>query len=70
MDRILRGMERKRLMKIRSLRTNHLENPLGFSMDQVVLTWTAEDSTGKKQRAARIEGRLNKDFPSVFLTAA
>lgn len=49
-------------MKIRNLRTNHLENPLGFLMDQVVLSWTAEESTGKKQRAARIEVSLTDDF--------
>ena len=49
-------------MKIRSLRANHLENPLGYSMDQVVLTWTAEESTGKKQQSARIEVSLTEDF--------
>ena len=61
-DELFRGMERNTFMKIRSLRTNHLENPLGFSMEQIVLTWTAEDSTGKNQRAARIEVSMNEDF--------
>ena len=41
-------------MKIRNLRTNHLENPLGYRMEKPLLTWTAEDSTGACQRAARV----------------
>ena len=61
-EMIFRDKERNTFMKIRSLRTNHLENPLGFSMDQVVLSWTAEESTGKKQRAARIEVSLDEGF--------
>ena len=49
-------------MKIRSLRTNHLENPIGYQMDKPLFTWTAEDSTGTKQQAARIEVALDETF--------
>ena len=49
-------------MKIRNLRTNHLTNPLGFAMEKPVLTWTAEDSTGKKQQAARVQLSLSDTF--------
>ena len=49
-------------MIIRNLRTNHLENPLGYMMDAPLFTWTADETTGKKQRAARIEISTNADF--------
>ena len=49
-------------MKIRNLRTNHLENPLGYSMEKPLLTWTAEDSTGACQRAARVQIAMDELF--------
>ena len=49
-------------MKIRNLRTNHLENPLGYSMEKPLLTWTAEDSTGACQRAARVQIAMDESF--------
>ena len=54
-------------MKIRSLRTNHLENPIGYQMDKPLFTWTAEDSTGTKQQAARIEVALDEAFGQTVL---
>ena len=52
-------------MIIRSLRTNHLENPMGFMMDKPYFTWTAESATGKKQSAARIEVSLTDSFETL-----
>lgn len=49
-------------MIIRNLRVCHLENPLGYHMDKPVFTWTAEDSTGKRQAAARVRVSLAEDF--------
>ena len=49
-------------MKIRNLRTNHLTNPLGYHIGQPVFTWTAEESTGKKQAAARVQISCNDCF--------
>ena len=49
-------------MKIRNLRTNHLENPLGYQMDAPLLTWTAEDSTGMKQQSARVQVTTSGNF--------
>ena len=49
-------------MKIRSLRTNHLTNPLGYAIDRPVLTWTAESATGKKQQSACVQISLNDAF--------
>lgn len=49
-------------MIIRNLRVCHLENPLGYHMDKPVFTWTAEDSTGKRQATARVRISLTEDF--------
>ena len=49
-------------MKIRNLRTNHLTNPMGYAMEKPLFTWTAEDSTGLKQRAARVQVSLSERF--------
>ena len=49
-------------MKIRNLRTNHLTNPMGYVLDKPLFTWTAEDSTGLKQRAARVQVSLSERF--------
>ena len=53
-------------MKIRSLRTNHLANPLGYKMDAPTFTWTAE-SDGKKQASARIQISGSCDFAEIIL---
>ena len=49
-------------MKIRNLRTNHLENPLGYLMEKPVFTWTAEDASGLKQQSARVQVSATPDF--------
>ena len=52
-------------MIIRSLRTNHLTNPLGFAMTAPTFTWTAE-SDAQKQASARIQIALTADFSEIF----
>lgn len=49
-------------MKIISLRTNHLTNPLGFAMNKAVLTWTVEEAAGTRQKSARIWVSLSEAF--------
>ena len=41
-------------MIIRNMRVNHLECPLGCGMDAPVFTWVADESTGTKQKTARV----------------
>jgi len=41
-------------MKILSCKTNHIENPLGFLMNEAVVSWVACDTPSKRQKAARI----------------
>lgn len=49
-------------MQLGRLRTNHLENPVGFLLDKVVFSWVVEESTGTVQQAARIEVSEREDF--------
>ena len=41
-------------MKITHLRVQHTENPLGVMMETPVFSWVTEESTGKRQAAARL----------------
>ena len=53
-------------MLITKLRTNHLENPLGFSTDLLTLSWVAEAAVGK-QTGARVEIASDSDFAHILL---
>ena len=46
-------------MKISRLRANHIINPIGYELGQPVLSWVISESTGKRQKAARV--RLAED---------
>ncbi len=46
-------------MKISRLKTNHVKDPVGFELGRPTLSWVVTESTGKRQRAARI--RLAED---------
>jgi len=52
-------------MVIKNLRTNHLENPLGFYMEKPVFSWVVTESTGKKQAAARIKVGLDPELKDI-----
>lgn len=41
-------------MKITSCKTNHMVNPLGYGMNQAVISWITEDTSSKKQLAAQV----------------
>ena len=41
-------------MIINQLRAQHIINPLGFDMEQPVLSWVVSDSTGKRQQSSRV----------------
>lgn len=53
-------------MIISHLRTNHLENPLGFYMERPVFSWVVSESTGKKQAAAQIRVGLDPNLDSLI----
>ncbi|MCL2361081.1 MAG: glycoside hydrolase family 78 protein [Defluviitaleaceae bacterium] len=41
-------------MKITSCKTNHIENPLGFHMEEAVVSWVVCDTYSQQQKSARI----------------
>lgn len=53
-------------MIITDLRTNHLENPLGYALDNPVLTWTVREAAGSFQESARISISLTEDFKCLY----
>lgn len=52
-------------MIISDLRTNHLQNPLGFYMQKPVFSWIVSESTGKKQAAAQIKIGLDPELNNL-----
>ena len=49
-------------MKIERLRTNHLENQLGFFMEQISLSWVVTQARGTRAVKARIEVSQSETF--------
>lgn len=52
-------------MIISHLKTNHLENPLGFDLGTPVLSYVVEQTTSKKQEKARVLVALDENFAEV-----
>lgn len=49
-------------MEIYSCKVNHLENPLGFEMEETVFSWKVKNARGKKQTEARIQVAQDANF--------
>jgi alpha-L-rhamnosidase len=52
-------------MKVTHLKTNHLINPLGFFINEPTFSWITSETTGKHQKAARIQIALDELFETV-----
>ena len=52
-------------MKIEKLRTNHIENPMGYLMEQVSLSWIVSEARGLKTERARVEIAGDMDFAEI-----
>ncbi|MCD7997694.1 MAG: glycoside hydrolase family 78 protein [Clostridiales bacterium] len=52
-------------MVIGRCKVNHLENPLGFEMEETVFSWVVSESTGTCAAAARIEVCLDGTFEEL-----
>ena len=52
-------------MKITHLKTNHVENPLGFAIDEPVFSWIVTDTLDKKQTAAQVVVSLDNTFTQI-----
>lgn len=53
-------------MKIRDMRVNHLENPLGYECEYPVFSWIVENARGKRQEKARMEIALDRGMKKVI----
>lgn len=53
-------------MRIEECRTNHLENPLGYKMEQPVFSYVVTESRGKRQEAARIVVAADAEMEEVL----
>ena len=52
-------------MIIKHLKTNHLENPLGYDLQKPVFSYVVEETESKKQKAARVTVALDPEFSDV-----
>lgn len=53
-------------MKITKLRTNHLENPLGYYLEQPELSWIVSEAKGKTCTGVRIQVSQDQTFEKVI----
>lgn len=53
-------------MKIEKLRVNHIEKPIGYLINRPVISWVVSESTGKKQKSARVVAALDRNFDNVI----
>ncbi len=52
-------------MKIRSMKVNHITNPIGYAMDKIHLSWKV-DGVGLMQRSARVQVASDADFQDIL----
>jgi alpha-L-rhamnosidase len=53
-------------MRVINLKTNHIENPLGFDLGKVRLSWITDATESKFQTAAQVQISLDKDFKNII----
>ena len=53
-------------MRILKCRTNHIEEPIGFAMERVTVSWVAESECSKKQERSQITVALDPDMSEVI----
>lgn len=53
-------------MRIKSCKTNHIVNPMGYQMNHISVTWKVADAKSKKQVAARVLVSDTKDMAHVI----
>ena len=54
-------------MKIEKLRTNHIENPIGFYIGELSLSWKVTEAKGKKTDYSRVEISEHLDFSACLV---
>lgn len=53
-------------MRIVNLKTNHMNNPLGFELGTVRLSWQVAESVGKQQKSAQIQVSADAAFRELL----
>jgi alpha-L-rhamnosidase len=53
-------------MKIYKLRTNQIENPLGYELNRLSLSWITECTNSNYQEAAKVEVALDEVFENII----
>ena len=53
-------------MNIIRCRTNHMINPLGFAMEQAVVSWVSDSELSKKQVRAQIKVAKDKEMKELL----
>ena len=53
-------------MNIIKCRTNHMINPLGFAMEQAVVSWVADSDVSKKQVRAQVKVAKDKEMKELL----
>ena len=49
-------------MNITHLKTNHIQNPVGFAIEKPTLSWIVENTSDTLQTAAQVLVSLEADF--------
>lgn len=53
-------------MRITNVAINGIENPVGFSYEQLVCSWNVRDAKSKTQKNAKIEISIQKEFDEIL----
>lgn len=53
-------------MKITGLRTNHFENPIGYAISPLSLSWRVEEAKGKKTSLARVRTAADVQMKEIL----
>ena len=53
-------------MKILKCRTNHMTEPVGFAMEEAVVSWVVESAESKKQTRAQVIVALDREMKDVI----
>ena len=53
-------------MKIERMRTNHIENPLGYTLDPACFSWIVTGTNARKQKSASIQIAADEDFATIL----
>lgn len=56
-------------MRIIKCRTNHMVNPLGFAMEQAVVSWVADSNESKKQVRAQVKVARDREMKELLFVS-